>query len=67
MDIDATIVLLFRDSYQRSIFDLVVGLTRWVIRVGAYAAFMTPDYPPFRLDTGEREPTGMVGPALPMT
>jgi Domain of unknown function (DUF4389) len=63
----AAIMLLVRDSYPRSIFDLVIGLNRWVIRVGAYAAFLTPDYPPFRLDTDEREPSGTVGPALPIT
>lgn len=63
----AAIMSLVRDSYPRSIFDLVIGLNRWVIRVGAYAAFLTPDYPPFRLDTGEREPSGTVGPALPIT
>jgi hypothetical protein len=60
------VVLAFSGRYPQALYDLVLGLQRWVYRVIAYAALMTDVYPPFRLDTGGEDPTpAPPGPSSP--
>jgi hypothetical protein len=59
----AAVVLLFTARYPKPLYDLVVGMDRWALRVAAYAGLMTDVYPPFRLDQGGTDPGSV--PAVP--
>ncbi|KUO17720.1 DUF4389 domain-containing protein [Streptomyces dysideae] len=55
----AGVALTCTGRYPRGIFDLLIGLHRWALRVAAYAALLTDVYPPFRLDQGGDEPESL--------
>jgi len=56
----AGLVLLFTGRYPPGLYELIMGVNRWIYRVIAYVALMTDDYPPFHLDQGGSEPAAQL-------
>lgn len=56
----AAVALAITGRYPPGIYDIVLGMNRWALRVAAYGGLMTDEYPPFRLDMGGHEPEAKI-------
>ena len=45
----AWFAILFTKRFPRGLFDFIVGVNRWNLRVGAYTGLLRDEYPPFSL------------------
>jgi hypothetical protein len=61
----AMIALLFTARYPPGLFQFLMGLQRWVLRVGAYVLLLRDEYPPFRLDMGGADPGSVTAASAP--
>lgn len=62
----AAVILLMTGRYPRGLYNLIMGINRWIFRVIVYVALMTDRYPPFRLDQGDHEPSSTDPQQLPV-
>ena len=54
--------LLLTGRYPHTLFDLLLGINRWLYRTFTYLTLMSTAYPPFRLDQGSHEPEPQLAP-----